>query len=51
MVKVYTTKQVAELLGVKPSTILQYIGNKELEAKSFGRTYLITEDKLLKFLA
>ncbi len=50
MIKVYNTKEVAEILQVKPSTVLQYINNKELVAKSFGRTYVITEDNLKRFL-
>lgn len=50
MIKLYNTKEVAELLKVKPLTIRQYIMNKKLIAEPFGRTYIITEENLLKFI-
>lgn len=50
MIKVYTTKEVAEILDVKPLTIRQYINNKQLRAKTFGRTYVITEKDLQDFI-
>ena len=50
MIKFYTTKEVAELLKVKPLTIRQYILDKKLKASYCGRTYIITETDLLKFL-
>lgn len=50
MIKVYTTKEVADILDVKPLTIRQYINNKQLRAKTFGRTYVITEEDLQSFI-
>lgn len=50
MIKVYNTKEVANILKVKPLTIRQYILEKKLKAKPFGRTYVITEDELKRFL-
>lgn len=50
MIKVYNTKEVADILKVKPLTIRQYILEKKLKAKPLGRTYVITEDELKKFL-
>lgn len=50
MIKVYNTKEVADILKVKPLTVRQYIMDKKLKAKSLGRTYVITEDELKKFL-
>lgn len=50
MIKFYNTKEVAELLKVKPLTIRQYIMNKKLIAQPFGRTYIITEENLMKFI-
>ena len=46
MIKVYNTKEVADILKVKPLTIRQYILDKKLKAKPLGRTYVITEDEL-----
>ena len=46
MIKVYNTKEVADILKVKPLTIRQYI----LDKKPLGRTYVITEDELKRFL-
>lgn len=50
MIKVYNTKEVADILKVKPLTVRQYIMDKKLKAKPLGRTYVITEDELKKFL-
>ena len=50
MIKVYNTKEVADILKVKPLTVRQYIMDKKLKAKSLGRNYVITEDELKKFL-
>lgn len=50
MIRVYNTKEVADILKVKPLTIRQYILNNKLKAKPLGRTYIITETDLLNFL-
>ena len=50
MIKVYNTKEVADILKVKPLTVRQYIMDKKLKAKPLGRTYVITEENLKRFL-
>lgn len=50
MFKIYNTREVANMLNVKPLTIRQYILEKKLKAQPFGRTYLITEEDLKNFL-
>jgi excisionase family DNA binding protein len=49
-VKVYTVKEVAELLSKSPSTIRNYIYDKKLGALQLGRDYLIPEGELQDFL-
>ena len=50
MINIYNTKEVADILKVKPLTVRQYILDKKLKAKPLGRTYVITEDELKRFL-
>lgn len=50
MIKIYNTKEVAEILKVQPYTIRQYILRNKLKAKFIGRTYVITEDNLIQFI-
>lgn len=46
MSKTYTTKEVAELLGVQDQTIRKAIYNGQLTAEKVGRDYFITQDNL-----
>ena len=42
----YTTKQIAEMYGLKEGTIRQFINRKQLEATKVGTTYIITPEQL-----
>lgn len=46
MSKTYTTKEVADLLGVQNQTIRKAIYSGKLTAEKVGRDYLINEDDL-----
>ncbi len=48
--KVYTTKEVAELLSIKETTVREYIRNGEMEASRLGRMYRVTEEQVKDFL-
>lgn len=49
-VKLYSTKEVADLLGVTPTTTTKYIKEGKLEAKTIGGKRYISEESLRKFL-
>ena len=42
----YTTKEVAEMYGLKEGTIRQFINRKQLEATKVGTIYIITPKQL-----
>jgi excisionase family DNA binding protein len=44
--KLLTTKEAAERLGVTPTRVQQLIGAGELPAEKMGRDYFIKEDDL-----
>lgn len=44
-----TTIEVAQALGVTPRTIERHIKANHLEAKKYGRDYLITQEELARF--
>lgn len=44
----FTTSQVADILGVTRITIFRWIKEGTIAAKKVGRNYLITHDELLK---
>lgn len=48
--KVYTVKQVAEILQLNPVTILRYIHRGKIAALRFGGVYRITEKALAEFM-
>lgn len=47
--KVYTIKQVAEILQLKERTIKQYIAEGKLKAARFGTRVRISHDHLVEF--
>ena len=49
--KIYTVKEVADLLKVSKMTISRYIQSGKLKSSKLGRMYRITDDDLRKFLA
>jgi len=48
--KLLDVDEVAELLGVEPSTVRHYIRTKQLPAIRLGNQYRISEKDLQKFL-
>ena len=49
--RIYTVKEVADLLKVSKMTISRYIQTGKLKSSKLGRMYRITDDDLRKFLA
>lgn len=49
--RIYTVKEVADLLKVSKMTISRYIQSGKLKSSKLGRMYRITDDDLRKFLA
>lgn len=50
MEKIYTTKQVAELLQVSVITIRRYIKSGKLKASKIGKDYRISERDIKQLL-
>ena len=42
----YTTKQIAEMYGLKENTIRVFINRGQLEATKVGTTYIVTPEQL-----
>jgi len=51
MDKTYTTEEIAELIGLKKTTVWKYIRTGKLIANRFGTHYRITQEQLDDFLA
>lgn len=49
-IKLYTRKEVGELLGVKPTTVTKYIQEGRLKYRVIGVSKYITEDEIKDFL-
>lgn len=49
--RIYTVKEVAELLQVSKMTVSRYIKAGKLKSSKLGRMYRIADDDLRKFLA
>lgn len=50
IIKVYTLKQVAELLQVSRQTIYNYIRDGKLQATQTGKEYRVTNEQLEAFI-
>ena len=48
--KLYSVKEVADILDMNPETIKRYIHKKELKAYKIGREWRIKESDLKEFL-
>ena len=48
--RIYTVKEVADLLKVSKMTISRYIQSGKLKSSKLGRMYRIAHDDLRKFL-
>lgn len=48
--KLYTPKEVAEILRMNLLTVYDYIRTGELKAVNFGRNYRIDEQDLINFI-
>lgn len=48
--KIYTVKEVADLLKVSKMTISRYIQSGKLKSSKLGRMHRIADDDLRKFL-
>jgi excisionase family DNA binding protein len=46
----YSPKQVADLLGYKVATIYALLSRRELEARTIGRSRIISQEQLNDFL-
>lgn len=51
MKELYSTKEVAEILGITPTAVLQKIYSGQLKAKKVGRNYIIANPDLPNVLA
>lgn len=49
-IKVYTTKEVEQILKVERQAVMRYIKAGQLKATKIGRSYRITEENLKEFL-
>jgi len=49
-IKFYTTLEAAKLLKVTPETIRSYIKSGKLKAQRIGRSNLISQNQILRFL-
>ena len=49
-IKLYTSHDVAEMLGTTPRTVWTYIKDGRLKARKVGRAWKITADSLKAFL-
>lgn len=49
-IKIYTMKEVSELLKVTERTLYNYIKAGQFKAKKVGGKWMITEENLRKFL-
>lgn len=49
-VKLYSTREVADLLGVTPVTITKYVKEGRMEANFIGGKRYISEENLKQFL-
>ena len=45
----FTTKEVAELVGVTYGRVCQLIWEGKLEAKKYGRDWMITREELIRW--
>ena len=48
--KIYTVKEVADLLKVSKMTVSRYIQSGKLKSSKLGRMHRIADDDLRKFL-
>ena len=49
--KLYTAKEIAEILQINVFTVLRYIREGKLEHIKVGSQYRITEEQLNKFIS
>ena len=49
-IKLYTLKEVGELLGVQPQTASKYVSDGKLKARVIGGIKYVSEDGLKDFL-
>ena len=49
-IKVYTLKEVSELLKVTERTLLTYIKEEKLTAKKIGGKWIVTHENLQEFI-
>lgn len=50
MERFYTTKEIAQALGLKTASITAAIRAGHLKAQKFGASYVITEESLAEYL-
>lgn len=48
--KIYTTKEVAHLVGLTTSAIIHAIRRGQIKTEKFGTSYIITEQALAEYL-
>lgn len=48
--KLYTIEEVAELMGVTPRTIQNWLMKERIQAQKIGRRWYFTEDNLKAFI-
>lgn len=49
-VKLYTTQEVARIMGVHPNTIRNWIGYGDIPARRIGRSLYIAQDAIERIL-
>ena len=47
--RLYTTNEVASILGLKPRSVTRHIERHNLKAEKIGRDYLISQEELERF--
>ena len=49
-IKLYSVKEVAELLGVQPQSVQRYVNQGRLKAQVIGGSKYVSEENLKNFL-
>jgi excisionase family DNA binding protein len=49
-IKLYSVKEVAELLGVQPQSVQRYVNQGRLKAQVIGGAKYVSEENLKSFL-
>lgn len=49
-IKMHTSREVAEIIGIHESTVRNYIKKGKLQGARIGANYMVTEENMMKFI-